>query len=146
MDWTLPKRHSLNLPVRTAGLAILVIPSEGYQTGDTFRLLDPESIRRVVRGSSICVVVLANIDRSTAAHPAREEVGELVTELALLTVGLIVPDPEGNRDSYGAREPQLINGLKERVQDDLQPGGFRGVSSAQVLVREPIPIAFRWPA
>ena len=118
---TLPRRHSLNLPVRTAGLAFRVIPSEGYHTGDTFRLLDPERIRRVVRGSSIYVVVLANIDRSTAAHPTRGEVGELITELALLTVGLILLDPEGNRDSYGEYAPRLINGLKERIAGN--PGG-----------------------
>ena len=45
-------------------------------------------------------------------HPTRGEVGELITELAFLTVGLILLDPEGNRDPYGAYAPRLINGLK----------------------------------
>ena len=48
-------------------------------------------------------------------HPTRGEVGELIKELALLTVGLILLGPEGNRDPYGAYAPQLINGLKERI-------------------------------
>lgn len=40
-------------------------------TGDTFRLLDPERLRRAVRKSSIYVVVLANVDCSTATKVNR---------------------------------------------------------------------------
>ena len=54
-------------------------------------------------------------------HPRREEVGKLISDLALLTVGLILLDPEGNRDPYGAYAPRLINGLKEWIGGN--PGG-----------------------
>lgn len=56
-------------------------------------------------------------------HPTSEEVGELITDLAWLTVGLILLDPKGNRDPYGAYAPRLINGLKERITGNLGGSG-----------------------
>ncbi|MDE0082767.1 MAG: hypothetical protein OXT72_08985 [Gammaproteobacteria bacterium] len=56
--------------------------------------------------------LLSQCRAAVHGHPARGEVGELINELALLTVGLILLGAERNRDPYGAFAPRLINGLK----------------------------------